>query len=284
MFIARLYRMDVIRVLTKEDSGVCAMGFEAFENDTLVSISETGPLPPRPKDRACKICGTPIEPFPVEILGKWMRPDMCEDCVETEAEKDAERQRAAEIALRKANIDRYMGSVGVPKLLIADLRTIKFGPPPDVAKAFLKGTGTKLGLFLHGRAGRRKSILAARLTKALILRLEQVAWIDMHAITFTLRKTFNAGIGETTEYSVIEKCTRPRYAVLDDLGAGQITSYGQSVIHQVINTRIQNRLPTIITSNLSIEQVERKLGERIASRIAGMCEILKMGGPDMRRV
>jgi DNA replication protein DnaC len=41
-------------------------------------------------------------------------------------------------------------------------------------------------------------------------------------------------------------------------------------------------LDTIITSNLTLEEVSEKVGDRIASRIAGMCKVIELKGIDRR--
>lgn len=58
-----------------------------------------------------------------------------------------------------------------------------------------------------------------------------------------------------------------RVVVIDDLFAGKHSEVSRSAIYELINTRITNHnLPTIITSNLTLEKIGL-IDERIASRL-----------------
>lgn len=71
--------------------------------------------------------------------------------------------------------------------------------------------------------------------------------------------------------------------ILDDLGTEYLTSYGQSILYNIINTRIINNNPCIFTSNLVDERdIRRKYGEKISSRLLGACQTLEFVGEDVR--
>jgi DNA replication protein DnaC len=46
----------------------------------------------------------------------------------------------------------------------------------------------------------------------------------------------------------------------------------------IINYREQNKLQTIITSNFTLDEIDMYIDRRISSRIAGMCEVVRMSG------
>ena len=72
--------------------------------------------------------------------------------------------------------------------------------------------------------------------------------------------------------------------VLDDLGAEFSTSFTVSVIYNLINTRLLKGLPTIISTNLSPEELEEKYTQRITSRIIGNYISLLFCGKDIRQL
>jgi len=41
-------------------------------------------------------------------------------------------------------------------------------------------------------------------------------------------------------------------------------------------------LPTIITSNFGLNEIDEMIDSRISSRISGMCEVLQIKGKDRR--
>ena len=70
--------------------------------------------------------------------------------------------------------------------------------------------------------------------------------------------------------------------LIDDIGSDRTTDYATDVLYEVINYRHDYMLPTFFTSNLSVKELAQKYSDRIASRIAGMCEIIKLEGQDRR--
>ena len=71
--------------------------------------------------------------------------------------------------------------------------------------------------------------------------------------------------------------------ILDDLGTEYLTYYGQSILYNIINTRMINGSPCIYTSNLTSDKdLQKKYGEKIASRLMGNCDRLYFYGKDIR--
>ena len=70
--------------------------------------------------------------------------------------------------------------------------------------------------------------------------------------------------------------------VIDDLGVEKFSEWVVETLYIIINQRYENELPTIIISNLSLKELSEKVGDRITSRIAEMCEIKKVEGEDKR--
>ena len=69
---------------------------------------------------------------------------------------------------------------------------------------------------------------------------------------------------------------------LDDLGGEKQTEWSVDIIYRLLNHRLENKKPTYIASNLSLKELADKYGDRVASRIAGMCEVIKVDGEDKR--
>jgi len=71
--------------------------------------------------------------------------------------------------------------------------------------------------------------------------------------------------------------------ILDDLGTEFSTAYSQSLIYNVINTRILTGKPTIISTNLDLDGLSEKYTPRVTSRIIGCYNIKKFCGNDIRQ-
>lgn len=70
--------------------------------------------------------------------------------------------------------------------------------------------------------------------------------------------------------------------VIDDLGTEFMTSFVQSLIYDIINTRLLKGKPTIINTNLNIEELESRYTARITSRFIGEYALKSFVGNDIR--
>ncbi len=70
--------------------------------------------------------------------------------------------------------------------------------------------------------------------------------------------------------------------IIDDFGTEFINSYTQAVLFDLLNTRLLEKRPTIINSNLNMNDVRATYTDRISSRIMGEFTLLKFVGEDIR--
>ncbi len=70
--------------------------------------------------------------------------------------------------------------------------------------------------------------------------------------------------------------------ILDDLGTEFSSSYVNAALYDVVNARMLAEKPTIISTNLSMKEMEERYSERFASRIAGYYGKLEFLGGDVR--
>lgn len=84
--------------------------------------------------------------------------------------------------------------------------------------------------------------------------------------------------------SFIENIHECDIVIWDDIGTEKPSDWVRERLYTFINHRESNGLSQIFTSNILLEQLmdDRYLGERIASRIAGQCEIVELVGHDRR--
>ena len=72
--------------------------------------------------------------------------------------------------------------------------------------------------------------------------------------------------------------------VIDDLGAEFSTTFTVSALYNIVNTRINTGLPTIISTNYSLAEIEKQYTNRISSRFIGEYSILYFEGKDIRQI
>ena len=70
--------------------------------------------------------------------------------------------------------------------------------------------------------------------------------------------------------------------IIDDLGTEVYNQFTASVLYNVINTRLNRSLPTVISTNLDMAEFRRRYWDRITSRVLGEYRILPFEGEDVR--
>lgn len=86
----------------------------------------------------------------------------------------------------------------------------------------------------------------------------------------------------TEDREFVRMAPRCDLLVIDDLGAEFSTSFSQSVLYNLLNERITAGLPVILSTNLTLEQLNTTYNERIASRVLCGCTSYSFAGKDIR--
>ncbi len=84
------------------------------------------------------------------------------------------------------------------------------------------------------------------------------------------------------EADIIDKYVDMDFLVIDDLGAEYVTDWVISTFYRIIDRRFREAVPTLITTNLSTEDIEARFGSRIASRISSYT-LIQLHGKDFRK-
>ncbi len=70
--------------------------------------------------------------------------------------------------------------------------------------------------------------------------------------------------------------------IVDDLGSELTTPFVQSALYTLVNTRLMAGRRTVISSNLSMDEVRRRYSPQTASRLEGEYRVLTFFGEDIR--
>ena len=147
------------------------------------------------------------------------------------------------------------------------------------ADDFKAGEGINLALF--GGTGLGKTHLSSALACKVIERGFDVVYtsaIDM--VTDFEHRRF--GNGQSQDNGNVEKYLSCELLIIDDLGAEMVNQFTVSCIYNIINTRLNKRLATVISTNLSQSEFRQKYWDRITSRVFGEYQILLFSGVDIR--
>lgn len=72
--------------------------------------------------------------------------------------------------------------------------------------------------------------------------------------------------------------------VIDDLGGEFVSPYIQALLYNIVNTRLLASLPTIISTNLTMAEIENRYTPRVSSRFLGSYTAKKFLGNDIRQI
>lgn len=86
------------------------------------------------------------------------------------------------------------------------------------------------------------------------------------------------------ETSVVDSLIDCDLLVIDDLGTEFYSSFAASLFYNIVNSRILNRKPTVINTNLSFDELEKRYTPRITSRFIGNYDMKKLIGNDIRQI
>ena len=232
----------------------------------------------------CEKCGTPRQTIK-EFLGrKRLLPIACQ-CKREEilAEEMKEKRRLEQERLSK---------IALNSLLSPEMRAKNFDNWDfELGNNMIYSTATKyvakademiadnIGLLMIGSVGNGKSFTACCIANALVDKGVSVIFCNFDAILNRIKSTFNS---KEDEYSILKTLNSAQLLVLDDLGTETISEWSKSKLYNIVDYRYREKKTTIVTTNLSQEQLISLYGDRTFDRLREMCVPLKFRDKSFR--
>lgn len=138
-------------------------------------------------------------------------------------------------------------------------------------------------LFMLGKTGVGKTHLSLAIAKKAAERGYTAAYGSLLNYLRIIEKE-HFGRSENSETDTLQVLINTDLLILDDLGSEFRTSFSESALYNIINSRINLGLPTIISSNLSTAELQKCYNDRIISRIFGVFTTLMFVGEDVRQI
>lgn len=137
----------------------------------------------------------------------------------------------------------------------------------DYAGAWPQMFDQGTGLILTGKPGTGKNHLAVSLTKELIRMYQaDVRMTSVMRIIRAVRRTWNKA-SDLTEDDVIREYTSRDLLIIDEVGVQMGSDSEKLILFEIINTRYENQIPTILLSNLPLPEISAVIGERLTDRM-----------------
>lgn len=151
----------------------------------------------------------------------------------------------------------------------------------DECQNFIQSFDTEhTNLLLFGTTGIGKTFLTHCVAREIMNSIHSVLYL-------TATDFFDAllakALGRTDEslnlYEQIQECD---LLIIDDLGTERNTEFVISQLFVCLNERILNQKSTIISTNLTLDEIKANYTERTFSRISNHYRILRLAGDDIR--
>lgn len=147
----------------------------------------------------------------------------------------------------------------------------------------------KKGLILVGNNGVGKTHLACSIAKKLIENGIPVIYGTLINLLAELRNSYDTD-NDISEMEIIKLYENVALLIIDDLGKEKPSEWGLEKLFTIINSRYENNLPVIITTNYNQNSLVERLSlngeietaKSIISRLYEMCYLVKIEDIDHR--
>lgn len=246
--------------------------------------------PLRPARQACG-CGGPLEAVYLEPMfwngrllansGCWELPAACGPCLTRQKAAQRAQEEREEAEQRKRQSEAYIASSGFARVHESmELDNWDRATDPAARAAVQDWLDGRQGLYLFGPPGTGKTHVAAGALKA---RIRAACRPGAFRIVPELALCLRRAAKRHEDEDLIEHLSNADALVLDDLGVERVTDFVAESLYLLIDRRWRDdRRGLIVTSNLSLDQLASRIGDRLASRIAGLCRVIKLDGSDRR--
>lgn len=132
-------------------------------------------------------------------------------------------------------------------------------------------------LYLYGPPGVGKTVLSISIPKRIWQSDGRGRFVVWPEFIMSMQANYTSSFEDAKYLAQYEGCL-----VLDDFAAEKPTDYVRQVSYYIINHREGNLLQTNISTFYSLDHIAAIYDDHTASRLAGMCRIIRMEGKDLR--
>lgn len=152
----------------------------------------------------------------------------------------------------------------------------------EICHDFVRDFDTSFAnLFFYGDTGVGKTFLSHCIAKELLDSTHSVIYFSAQELfdSFARDRFSREEDPDTVSSNYIYDCD---LLIIDDLGTELTNAFVQAELFSCINERLNARKSTIISTNLTLEQLTGVYSERVFSRISSGYTMLKLFGKDIR--
>ena len=134
------------------------------------------------------------------------------------------------------------------------------------------------GLFFSGPTGLGKTHLSLAIAREVIGKGYGAAYGSAQNFLMAIEEE---RFGRERSRQTLDQLLEADLLVLDDLGTEFTSAFTLSTVYNLLNTR---KKPTIISSNLTVKELQEKYSQRVVSRLFSQFTYLRFVGKDIRQL
>ena len=192
-----------------------------------------------------------------------------------EAKEQIERDKQAEIEREQRRWIAKIGSAAIPERFkdrtlesykaktTGQKKALAFAK--EYAENFDKVLQTGRCAIFVGKPGTGKTHLAIGIALAVMQQKRSPLFVTVQRLIRRVKDSWHTK--DETESQVVEVYASPDLLILDEVGVQFGSEFEKQVLFDVLNTRYENRKPSILLSNIPREQLADYLGERVTDRL-----------------
>ncbi len=152
----------------------------------------------------------------------------------------------------------------------------------ETALSFAKNfsNGNRQNLLFMGNTGLGKTHISLSIVGDILSRGFNVIYGSAYNL-FSEMESEHFKLHTNEKYEAAIECD---LLVIDDLGAEFSSPYIQTLVYNIVNTRLLSGKSTVINTNLSMKEIEERYTPRVASRLMGSYTAKKFCGSDIRQI
>jgi len=143
------------------------------------------------------------------------------------------------------------------------------------------------GGYLYGLCGVGKSYSLCAIARLMLTEGYTVRRVVWERLTLDIRGTYKSN--KQSERDLLQPLIDCDVLIIEDVGTttsagGTESDFNLRVLLTILDSRLEGRRPTWLSSNKSVEQLAQTFDDRIGSRLHEHCEIILLEGPDRRKM
>lgn len=194
----------------------------------------------------------------------------CPQCItaELEAAQSSLHAIQTEMLKERANIPERFAACSFENYQVVNQSAQKnLAMLKAYAKAWPQMLDAGTSLILTGRPGTGKNHLAVALAKNIIEQHQaSVQLTSVMRIIRAVRRTWGKG-SELSEEEAIAHYTGVDLLIIDEIGVQYGSESEMIILFDILNTRYERMLPTVLISNLTLPQITQVISERLTDRM-----------------